>query len=174
MAGLPSALIAKAETSQRNKRVVTEEDNAKTDSGDGAPHKEAKTEKKRFGKNMVIWIKHDSYNPVWENVELDADNQVKGEELRRLVGGYIEPAPFEHIFDGELPKQSNETRHIELYCNEEGRLMGLPLNQFAQEFGLRGASGLCGDVVVCVGTPDGETECFTEEDLKLLPKALVP
>ena len=145
-----------------------------------ATPKQAKTavaDKKNFVEGSVILIKADTYNPVWAKVKTDAKpkGEISSGELRRLVGGYIEGVPFEHIFKDELPTtQSRSGRHLTLFCNEEGRLEGLAYNQFAQEFGLAGGEGLVGDVVVAVGTRSGGTTVFTEADLELLPKALIP
>lgn len=176
MTDAPAPQSAKAGESPVNKRANPEQDDSdgKPFVSVDEPRKEAKKGKTEFGKGMVIWIKADSYNPVWEKVKLDSDENIETGELQRLVGGHIEAPPMEHIFKDKLPEQSGETRHLELYCNEEGRNMGLPLNEFGQEFGLRGVYGLAGDVVICVGTPDGDSTFFTKEDLKLLPKALIP
>lgn len=144
---------------------------------EAAMPKQAKADKKNFVEGAVILIKADTYNPVWAKVKTDAKpkGEISSGELRRLVGGYIEGVPFEHVFKEALPTmQSRSGRHLTLFCNEEGRLEGLPYNQFAQEFGLAGGEGLVGDVVIAVGTRSGGTKVFSEADLELLPKVLIP
>lgn len=133
-------------------------------------------DRKNFVERAVIWIKAGSYNPVWEKVKTESPDSrvVAGRELNRLVGGYLEVVPMEHVFGEKLPLEEIDGRHLIAYCNEEGRLKDLPLNVFTQEFGLRGQDGLVGDVVVALCNDEGETLVFTEADLALIPRSLLP
>jgi hypothetical protein len=134
------------------------------------------SDKKNFVESAVILIKANTYNPVWEKVKTEKETSkvVADKELNRLVGGYLETVPFEHVFRDELPLERPHGRYLVAYCNEEGRLQGMPFNDFTQEFGLRGAYGLVGDIVVALADEEDETLVFTEKDLDLLPKALLP
>jgi hypothetical protein len=66
--------------------------------------------------------------------------------LQKLVGGYIEAVIL---------------RGATLYLNEEGKILGLPLNEqatfFARTMGWLALDVLCGTVVVC-GPPDDKGE----------------
>ena len=52
--------------------------------------------------------------------KLDEGNEF--DELQKAVGGYIESIPYFELFNG-IP--------CEAYCNEEGKLDGLPVNHAA-------------------------------------------
>lgn len=134
------------------------------------------SDKKNFVESAVILIKANTYNPVWEKVKTESEKSkvLADGELNRLVGGYIEVVPMEHVFRDALPLERPHGRYLIAYCNEEGRLQGMPFNEFTQEFGLRGAYGLVGDIVVALADEEGETLVFTEKDLDLLPKAILP
>ena len=91
--------------------------------------------------------------PPWATYrveEFDGD----GDALRRAVlGGWLEPAP------------SHES--VTVWCNEEGKALGLPVNRLAMDVWIRwdvyhcltvGRDWLAGNVVVTGGAgPDGET-----------------
>lgn len=71
------------------------------------------------------------------------DTQASSELLRQLVGGWLESAP---IFDPRLT----------MYCNEEGKLLGLPMNIVATlMLDPRVEDVIAGDVLI-VGGPDHE------------------
>lgn len=65
------------------------------------------------------------------------------EMLQARVGGYIEAAP---IFD----------RRLTMYCNEEGKLQGLPVNRLATILLDHGAHDVIVGDVVLVGGADVE------------------
>ncbi len=152
----------------------------------GAPKKKAP-----LPANQVLWIRTDGV-PRWETVKIDEENkdeeeddesddsdvkapgmrpsQIAYEEIRRLVGGDIESPPVQYLYGKKVPKPANG-RHLQLYVNESGRLIGLDINEFARK---HGQDHLCGDVMVALAAPGGRTVCFREQDLALLPKALVP
>lgn len=56
------------------------------------------------------------------NVVLKAKKEFSAEELRGLVGGYLEAVPIPTIKDTDM-----------MLCNEDGRLLGLPLNEIATQ-----------------------------------------
>ena len=76
-----------------------------------------------------------------------------GDALRAVLGGWLEPAP------------SHES--VTVWCNEEGKDLGLPVNRLAMDVWIRwdvfqcmliGRDWLAGNVVVTGGAgPDGET-----------------
>lgn len=175
MADAPAAALLgkKAKASVAGKRA-----NSTTD-GKSEAKKATKSvsDKKNFVESAVILIKAGSYNPVWEKVKTETETSkvVADKELNRLVGGYLESVPIDHVFRDKLPLEERYNgRYLLAYCNEEGRNNGMPINEFTQEFGLRGAYGLVGDIVITLGNDDGETLVFTEKDLDLLPRALLP
>lgn len=78
------------------------------------------------------------------------------EELQRLVGGWIEYVPI-YTDEGEVG--------LSLFCNEEGKIEGLPLNGRANHFfegELHAGDQLVGDVVL-MGPPDDEGETLPLE-----------
>lgn len=64
------------------------------------------------------------------------DHRPSLSEAQKIVGGYIEIVPI-------------QGRMVTLVVNEEGRLLGLPLNPDATE--LFQYSPICGDVIVLEG-----------------------
>lgn len=69
------------------------------------------------------------------------------EPMQKLVGGYIESVPL--------------SRNVNIFCNEEGRLQGLPRNRWvasAQDY-------LCGTFFVSRHNEDGETVDLTPGDV---------
>jgi len=50
------------------------------------------------------------------------------EWLQKAVGGYIETVPFWNTYDDD-----GTTRGCVAYCNEEGKLDGLPANRLANQ-----------------------------------------
>jgi hypothetical protein len=73
------------------------------------------------------------------------------EAMQKVVGGYIE---YVHLH-GSLVEFSGYTH---LYCNEEGKLMGLPPNIMATAVAFGGSSHdiIVGDVVLCKGNEEEE------------------
>jgi hypothetical protein len=65
---------------------------------------------------------------------LICDEEHNLEILQSAVGGYIELVP-----DWDIPPEFD--RNFTYYCNEEGRLKGLPYNPFFR--------GIVGNVVAC-------------------------
>lgn len=86
----------------------------------------------------------------------DGESQLK--ELQEAVGGWVQAVDF--------------TPNLTLWCNEEGKLIGLPINPMAtflweKYFGLTDV--ICGNVIFTGGTGDeGETLGLTEETAKQL------
>jgi Domain of unknown function (DUF3846) len=70
------------------------------------------------------------------------------EELRKIVGGHIELVPFFNTFDGAP---------CVAFCNEHGKLDGLPANPTAQSYWLRALNNrdprdyLVGNIAVVTG-----------------------
>lgn len=85
---------------------------------------------------------------------LKRDKQPTLDELQKWVGGYIEAVPY---WEAHLGKPAV------VYCNEEGKLDGLPLNQRAtglwwSVLGQPVDDVLVGDVVIVVDLPDKEED----------------
>jgi Domain of unknown function (DUF3846) len=79
-------------------------------------------------------------------IQLPEDGNAELAVLQQAVGGYIELVPNPH--------------GVTVYCNEEGKLEGLPPNHRATKlFGewLQPWDIIAGDVIVC-GPPDEEGE----------------
>lgn len=99
----------------------------------------------------AIVLRHNGIN---EAIDLDADG---GEliQLQTAVGGWVEAIQADAI--------------TTLWCNEEGKLKGLPCNDKATTLWWTlnpeavGLDILCGDVVV-TGSPDGDGETRAIED----------
>ena len=86
----------------------------------------------------------------------DGESQLK--QLQEAVGGLVQAVDF--------------TPDLTLWCNEEGKLVGLPINPMAtflweKYFGL--TDFICGDVIFTGGTgEEGETLGLNEETAKEL------
>ena len=81
------------------------------------------------------------------------------ETLQSRVGGYIEAAP---VLD----------RRLTMYCNEEGKLQNLPLNQVASlMLDPRAKDVIAGDVVI-TGEPDSEGYDTTLPHIEMIHKIL--
>ena len=78
-------------------------------------------------------------------------------ELHEAVGGYIEYVPIT-----EWAKQL--TGHTHMYCNDEGKLMGLPLNHLATEMMLSDNDVIVGNVVLMTDDDDLDRETDGEEE----------
>jgi len=84
------------------------------------------------------------------------------EAMQAVVGGYIECV-------GLAPG-------IDLYCNEEGKLIGLPLN-LRKKNPMAIAGGLPGDIIagtffVTRTNDEGESESLTDADIKKYTKLI--
>lgn len=66
------------------------------------------------------------------------------ETLQAKVGGYIEAVP--HWYS--IPQDNGPPAPCAAFCNEEGKLNGLPLNVTATALWHRDAGGSTGDVLV--------------------------
>lgn len=99
---------------------------------------------------LVIPAQGDPYKAeIPENKEL--------EELQRIVGGWIE----------YVPVHNNDEVGLSLFCNEEGKLQGLPVNLRATHyfsFALREDDVLVGDVIL-MGPPDEKGDTLQLEDV---------
>jgi len=80
--------------------------------------------------------------------------------IQAAVGGYIELVP------SMVPRW----RHLSIFCNEEGKIIGLPLNSKATDItGRRGFDPIAGDIII-FGPPDyeGNTTELSDEDMRAL------
>ena len=91
--------------------------------------------------------------PFKEPYEARIDGKLK--TLQKILGGLVEAIyPF-------------EDEHVALLCNEEGKLLGLPLNR-----ALRNENGEIYDIVsgtflLCSAPPDGESfESLSDEQIR--------
>jgi hypothetical protein len=78
-------------------------------------------------------------------------------ELHEAVGGYIEYVPIM-----EWAKRLTGCTHM--YCNDEGKLMGLPLNHLATEMMLSDNDVIVGNVVLMTDDDDLDREADGEEE----------
>lgn len=81
------------------------------------------------------------------------------EELQRLVGGFIEYVP---VYDEEQKEVG-----LSLFCNEEGKIDGLPVNLRATHyfgFALQKGDVLVGDIVI-MGPPDDDGETLPLDEI---------
>jgi hypothetical protein len=79
--------------------------------------------------------------------------------IRKVVGGYIEMVPLWSTFLGDP---------CVAYCNEEGKLEGLPINKTASISWYRNVGRhmndiLCGHVIVIVNLPEDTREEWRDE-----------
>lgn len=95
---------------------------------------------------LMIDTKHRMY---WDDVPDTL------EALQQAVGGYIEVVPL--------------TEQLCVICNEEGKLLGLP--PVAAMPARRDV--LCGPLVICRTTPDGELTDAEEDDLYTVGEHLI-
>lgn len=82
------------------------------------------------------------------------------ESIVQIVGGWIEL----------VPPGDEAWRHVSVYCNEEGKIHGLPFNEKATDLTKRVLfDPIVGDVVV-FGGPDGDGNdtSLSEQDISLL------
>jgi hypothetical protein len=89
--------------------------------------------------------------------EIELTDKVPLKMLQEAVGGYIEAVPYFSQFEG---------KDCVVFCNENGKLEGLPLNlraTVAWDVGMGGAMArggramsdvLCGDIIVITGDPE--------------------
>jgi len=81
-------------------------------------------------------------------IDTTLTEKVTLEHIRLAVGGHIEHVPMWNLYKNE---------HCVAFCNEEGKLMGLPLNVVATELWRKQRvphpldDVLCGDVIVIRG-----------------------
>jgi len=96
-----------------------------------------------------------------KEVEL-VEGESQLDKLQQAVGGWVQAVDF--------------TPNLTLWCNEEGKLIGLPINPMAtflweKYFGL--TDFICGNVIFTGGTGDeGETLGLNEETAKELRQFL--
>lgn len=84
-------------------------------------------------------------DPVIEELP---DNSL--ETMQRFVGGWIEMVTLDRSLDGS----------IVLWCNEEGKLMGLPKNRYLS----LQPDVICGDFFISAVDNDGETVGLSESE----------
>lgn len=68
--------------------------------------------------------------------------------LQKLVGGYIEAVPL--------------APNVDAFCNEEGRILGLPRNRWIDSV----QQYVCGPIVVSRHNEEGEATDLTAEDIR--------
>ena len=88
--------------------------------------------------------------------EYDGDSL---EFLQKSVGGYIE----------RIPLRSLDNKKIDMWCNENGKLIGLPLTLMLFYQG-KILDGIVGNVVFTKTNDDGDTISLTEKDIKYIKK----
>ena len=95
--------------------------------------------------------------------EVSAD--VESDFLSNAVGGWFQCVPLK-----------SEVNDFYLWCNEEGKLDGLPINPVATGLWIISygpTDVICGDVVITGGVDDeGETLGLTDEQIAKLEKIL--
>lgn len=79
--------------------------------------------------------------------------------LQELVGGYIETVPMKFRY-----ANSTETDRVELICNEEGKLMNLPRNQYIRELNY---DVICGTFVLA-GAGEEDFTSLTDDQIRRL------
>jgi hypothetical protein len=84
----------------------------------------------------------------------ETDDQPTLQQLQDIVDGYIQIVPG---WDDYMGKEAV------VYCNEDGKLRQLPINQRATalwfaKLGYLGDDVLCGDVVLVVDLPDKDED----------------
>lgn len=87
--------------------------------------------------------------------EVPADDSL--EAMQKAVGGYIEL--FLRMESGHRPGVQ-----IDFYCNEEGRLNGLPLNVIVNA-GRGYLFDIMGPLLIAACNPDGESIGMSKEEL---------
>ena len=96
---------------------------------------------------MRIMIKEVGHAPRVEDIELDLA------EMQDIVGGYIECLSI--------------TDRVDMWLNEEGKLIGLPLNMLISHKGEL-VDTIQGDVFFASHDGEGETVSLTEEDERVV------
>ena len=73
------------------------------------------------------------------------------EAMQKVVGGYIEAIyPFEE--------------EVALICNEEGKMMGLPMNRALRDEDEQIYDVICGTFFLCAAPPDEENFCSLSDE----------
>ena len=94
--------------------------------------------------NRMVVLKTDGTVEVTDKLDTVPPLDV----LQKGVGGYIETVPFFNKYEGKQCKA---------FCNEEGKLHNLPLNEHATALWVEQVGSvsdvLMGDVVILSGTP---------------------
>jgi len=91
---------------------------------------------------------------IGQNGVLPAEIDNALSALQRAVGGHIEVI---HLTD-----------KLAVICNEEGKLLGLPVTAALSNNNGKLTDMLCGDLVVCRTTPDGEFADIQPQDYPAL------
>lgn len=100
---------------------------------------------------MVIIVPVDELQPIRFHEQRRMPSLCR---LQRIVGGYIEAVPLWEDYMGDA---------CVVYCNEEGKLHGLPINGRAtalwwQKLGQPVDDVLVGNVVLCIGFKDEDAD----------------
>lgn len=103
---------------------------------------------------MKILVKRIGETPK----ELEIDSMNKLGSMQRIVGGYIEPISIND--------------HIDVVCNEEGKLLGLEPNAYlyTDEDGVLDI--LCGDILFVRYNEEGDYESLTYDDIATMKSML--
>ena len=79
------------------------------------------------------------------------------EKMQEVVGGYITTA---------LRGPALRGRSVDVYCNDEGLCMGLPIDHIRKTDG----SPIAGNMIITVSDAEGETVAATKEEIvSILP-----
>ncbi len=89
--------------------------------------------------------------------EREFDNTL--EALQEIVGGCIQVVPMKYRY-----ADSDAVDRVELICNEEGKLKGLPVNRYIKELNY---DAVCGTFLLA-GVGEEDFESLTEEQIRRL------
>ena len=89
--------------------------------------------------------------------EREIDNTL--EALQEFVGGYIQSVPMKFRYAG-----TEDVDRVELICNEEGKLMGLPVNRIIRELYY---DVVCGTFLLA-GVGKEDFDSLTEDQIRRL------
>lgn len=111
----------------------------------------------------ILKMKHTG-DYEFAEVEPDKDGGIGLKTLQECVGGFIERVP--------IPKPGCEG--LDLWLNEEGKLLQLPVNEAATSLSEIWKFGdfIVGDVAVCASSPEGDSVGLSEAQVVALRKAI--
>ena len=83
------------------------------------------------------------------------DPETSLEQLQSAVAGYI-----------ELVTMRGSLRRFDCFCNDEGKIHGLPVNEVISA--MYGRDRICGDVVICNHDATGDTTGLTDSEAEVV------